>query len=164
MPDLKWLDSYSGQTINELLALEGECRIDSLVLAFEEALDQKAARNGGGSLTSEERVVLAIEALEREVNDGGYRLFFENSTREFVPIIVQALERIGCARTAEITQRAIDALHLPMLTVEAVEAAIGGRESDEELNRCDESYYKEGEDIAGNLFAFIKTNKSAIAL
>ena len=24
MPDLKWLDSFSGQTINELLALEGE--------------------------------------------------------------------------------------------------------------------------------------------
>ena len=51
MPDLKWLDSYSGQTINELLALEGECRIDSLVLAFEEALDQKAARNRDGSLS-----------------------------------------------------------------------------------------------------------------
>jgi hypothetical protein len=41
MPDLKWLDSYSGQTADQLLALEGEYRIDSLVLAFEQALDQK---------------------------------------------------------------------------------------------------------------------------
>ena len=110
MPDLKWLDGYSGQTTGQLLALERECRIDSLVLAFDDALDQKTARNGEGSLSREERVILAIEALEREVNNGGYRLFFENSSRQFAPIIVQALARIGCARVAEITQRAIDAL------------------------------------------------------
>jgi hypothetical protein len=95
MPDLKWLDGYSGQTTNELLVLEGGCRIDSLVLVFEEALNQKVARNGDGGLTTEERVVLAIEALEREVNNGGYRLFF-------VPIIVQALERIERARSKQL--------------------------------------------------------------
>jgi hypothetical protein len=27
MSDLKWLDGYSGQTLGQLLALEGECRI-----------------------------------------------------------------------------------------------------------------------------------------
>src|SRR5215472_14129753 len=116
MADLKWLDGYSGQTIDQLVALEGEYRIDSLVTAFHEALDQKAARDGEESLSGEERVVLAIEALEREVNNGGFRQFFENSSQEYAPMIVQALERIGCARTAAITQEAIDALHLPELT------------------------------------------------
>jgi hypothetical protein len=38
MYDLKWLEGYSGQTTEELIALEGEYRIDSLVLAFEQAL------------------------------------------------------------------------------------------------------------------------------
>jgi hypothetical protein len=46
MPDLNWLDEYSGQTVDELLALEGEYRLDSLVLAFEQALDQKTERAG----------------------------------------------------------------------------------------------------------------------
>ena len=167
MPDLKWLDGYSGQSVDELLALEGEYRIDSLVVAFDQALDQKAARDGDDSLSGEERVIVAIQALESEVNNGGYRQFFQNSSREFTPIIVQALERIRCARTAEITQRAIDALHLPMLTVDAIEAALESDDSDEELNRCDEAYFKagqEGEDIEGNLFAFIKNNKAVIAL
>ncbi|HWJ39890.1 MAG TPA: DUF4375 domain-containing protein, partial [Candidatus Limnocylindrales bacterium] len=124
MSDLPFLKNYSGQTVEQLLSLEGEYRIDSLVGAFEEALLKRASREGDLAISDEERVILAVEALEREVNNGGYRLFFQNSTREFAPIIVQALVRIGCPKTAGITQRAIDALHLPTLTVEAIEAAM----------------------------------------
>jgi len=75
MPELKRLDGYAGQTLEQILALEGEYRVDSLVLVFEQALDQKAARAGVQSLTKEERVLLAVEALEREVNNGGYGQF-----------------------------------------------------------------------------------------
>src|SRR5437879_4032538 len=107
MQDLQWLDGYSGETIDELIALEGKYRTDSLVLAFEQAMDQKAARVGQDKLTLEERVILAIEALEREVNNGGYDQFFVNLSREYAPIIVDALRRIGCPRTAEITQKAL---------------------------------------------------------
>jgi Domain of unknown function (DUF4375) len=98
----------------------------SLVLAFEQAIDQKAVRDGEGGLSVEERIILAIEALEREVNNGGYHQFFVNSSRGFAPMIVQALVRIGCPRTAEITQRAIDAFHLPSLSAEAIDAAVAG--------------------------------------
>jgi hypothetical protein len=166
MSDLKFLKEYSGQTVEQLLSLEGEYRIGSLVLAFEQALDQRMAREGRDSLSlgAEEQVILAIEALEREVNNGGYSLFFENSTREFAPIIVQALVRIGCPKTAEITQRAIDALHLPILSVEAIEATVADDKMYEDLNECDASYYEAGEDIAGQLFAFIKANKNTITL
>ena len=165
MPNLPFLKEYSGQTVEQLLSLEGEYRIDSLVGAFEEALLKRAFRDGDAALNDEERAILAVEALEREVNNGGYRLFFENSTREFAPIIVQALVRIGCPRTAEITQTAIDALHLPTLTIGAIEAAMeGDNVNEEDLNECDSFYYKGPENIAGQLFAFIKTNKNAITL
>jgi Domain of unknown function (DUF4375) len=161
----KWLHGYSGQNVDELLALETECRIDSLVVAFEQALDQKAARKGDDSLSDEERVIVAIEALEREVNNGGYHQFFANSSREFAPLIVLALIRIGCPVTAQITQRAFDALHLPSLSVEAIEAAIADDRADQEaLSECDDAYYQSGEDIAGQLFAFIKKNRDAIIL
>jgi Domain of unknown function (DUF4375) len=164
MSDLKFLKEYSGQTVEQLLSWEGAYRIDSLVGAFEEALDQRIARQGKGGLSAEEEIILAIEALEREVNNGGYSLFFENSSREFAPIIVQALVRIGCPRTAEITQRAIDALHLPTLSVEAIDATVADDKMYEDLNECDKSYYEGPEDIACQLFAFIKTNKDAITL
>ena len=37
-----WFEGYQDQTTDELLALEGRYRIDSLVVAFEEALQRKA--------------------------------------------------------------------------------------------------------------------------
>jgi len=165
MSDLPFLQNYSGQTVDQLLSLEGAYRIDSLVLIFEEALLKKSFRDGDLSVSDEERVILAVEALEREVNNGGYSLFFENSTREFAPFIVRALVRIGCPKTAEITQRAIDALHLPILNVEAIEAAMAAdKVSEDDLNECDQSYYEGTEDIAGQLFSFIKKNKNSIKL
>ena len=53
MSDLKLLSDYSGQTVEQLLSLEGEYRIDSLVLAFEQAVDQKAAREGASAVNVE---------------------------------------------------------------------------------------------------------------
>ncbi len=165
MSELKWLKEYSGQTVDELLSLEGEYRIDSLVVAFQQAIDQKAALDGDDALSAEERIILAVEALETEVNNGGYTQFFLNASQKNAPTIVAALVRIGCPITAEITQRAIDALHLPSLTGETIEAAMADDEMNEDdLNECDGSYYNSGEDIAGQLFAFVKKNKDAIRL
>lgn len=161
---LAWLDGYSGQTVEELLALEGKYRIDSLVLAFEQAIRQKEDHDESRSLTVEEHTVLAVEALEREVNDGGYDQFFRNSSKLFTSTIVDALQRIGCEKTATITQRAIEALGIPNLTVEAIGTAMA---TDDEhrlakLGRCNDSYYKCAEPIEQRLFAFIRMNKVGI--
>jgi hypothetical protein len=121
MYDLKWLEGYSGQTTEELIDLEGEYRTDSLVLAFEQALDQKAARVGLEGLTEEERVVLAIETIEREVNNGGYGQLFTNSS-EYTPLFVSALHDIGCPEVAELTEQAIAALGIEgPITTEAID-------------------------------------------
>jgi Domain of unknown function (DUF4375) len=165
--NLSWLDGYSGQSIEELLALEGKYRIDSLVLAFEAGIRQKLKCHERQALTDEERIVLAVEALEREVNNGGYDQFFTNSS-QFVPTIVDSLQRIGCKRTAMITQRAIKVLGISDLTAEAIDTAIVSDDDDEQrlakLNRCDEAYHKNAEPIAERLFAFIKANKAGISL
>ena len=163
-PGPKWLDGYSGESAERLLSLEGSYRTDSLVLAFEQAIGQKAERDGMQSLTDEERIVLAVEALEREVNNGGYDQFFVNSSREFALIIVGALERIGCKKTANITQKAIKALGISDLRSDAIEAIICTRDEGRrtKLNHCDDAYYKNAEPIAERLFAFIKANRASI--
>lgn len=61
MGEAKGLEGYSGQTTDELIALEGEFRTDSLVLAFEQAIMAK------DELTDEERVVLADEIASVDV-------------------------------------------------------------------------------------------------
>jgi hypothetical protein len=162
----KWLEHYSGQTVEQLISLEGEYRVDSLVVAFEEALAKKAEREGDASLTSEERTILAVEALEREVNNGGYGQFFINHSVAFVPDVVVALRNIGCIATARTTQEAIDALGVSELTPAIIEAALDREDEarDDKLEHCDEIYFEGNENIEGKLFAFIKSNRKAIRL
>jgi Domain of unknown function (DUF4375) len=157
-----WLDGYNGETTEELLALEDSHRIDSLVLAFEEAIQRKE-----GPISKEERYVLAVEGLEREVNNGGYEQFFINSSREFVDVIEEALLATGSPMTAAVTKDAIGALGLgEALTPEqAEERALSGDEAlREALGACDGRYYESGEDIAGNLFVWIKSNRTRVRL
>jgi Domain of unknown function (DUF4375) len=164
----KWFDGYSGQSTDELLALESEYRIDSVVLAFEQAILEKSASVGLSELNEAERTVLAVEALEREVNNGGYHQFFLNSA-EHASSIVAALERIDCPNTAKISQAAIAhlGLHQPF-TTEQVQTALD-QDTDGNLidflsDRCDQPYYNSGEPIADRLFAYIRAKGHAIKL
>ena len=158
----KWLDAYSGQTTERLLALESEYRIDSLVLAFEQAIQHKAASR---PISKEERYVLAVEALEREVNNGGYSQFFLNSSHEFVDVIGEALVAIGCPKTAALTRRAIAALGIPDgVTGEKAEAVVLAEDEAvrDALQACDTGYYENDEPIADRLFAWIRSNKASV--
>ena len=167
MTDLEWLDSYTGQSTGELLALEGQYRTDSIAVAFEGALLQKAARLGVSALSSEEKVILAIEALEREVNNGGYHQFFANPSCEFAPIIVDALQRIVCPSALEITAGALEALGVAEpLTGDAVwAAAMNASESLlDVLDAFDARYYGEVGDLSAPLLAFIRRHRESIVL
>ena len=160
--DLPFLDSYAGQSTGELIDLERSYRVDSIVLAFEEALQRK--RN----LTQQEKVVLSVEALEREVNNGGFSQFFCNSSREFAADIGGALVDIGCPKTAALTQSAMSilAVDVSMTSDEIEDAACDASEvQDEKLGELDAIYYQgEEEPIADKLFEFIKRNRSSITI
>ena len=164
MKELLWLDEYKGESVDELIALAGKYRTASLVLAFEQAMDQKVARVGEDKLTIEERIILAIEALEREVNNGGYSQFFFNSSRAYAPIIVDALQRIHCPVAAKITQKALQIIQQASLTDEEIEN--GTWEENEVIKdargECDSLVFECEDNIEENLFAFIIANRSRI--
>jgi len=161
---LPWLD-YSGQTTPELLACKSSHRIDSLLCAFEEGIQAKLKVPGNGDLTDDEDLVLAVMALDREVNNGGYHQFFLNSSCHFVPLILDYLNRLDCPATVAITRKAIAALELPELSAEAAAATIRtpNRRRNEILDACDREFYQLNE-IAPALFAFIETHADRIQL
>jgi hypothetical protein len=144
----RFLEGYGGQTTDQLIALESECRIDSLVLAFEDGIQMKGIQVP--DITPQERYVLAVEGLEREVNNGGYSQFFFNSSNEFADVIEEALLAIGCPKVAAITRDAI--------------AARGRAGEEEALSACDDRYYACDEPIADRLFEWIKENRASIRL
>jgi len=159
-----YLSEYAGQSIDELIALEGEYRLDSLVLAVEQAIGAKAWREGDAALSDAEGVVLAIRALQREMSNGGYWQFFVSSAREFVPWIVAALGRIGCPATAGATARAMEAYGVTdSMTAEEVAAAVQDREISEQ-QALNMAYFGSGEDLTAHLFEFIKANRGTIRI
>lgn len=160
--DAPFLKSYDGQSTDELIALEGKFRTDSIVLAFEAALDGKE------KLTTAERAILAVEAIEREVNNGGFNQFFVNSSGELSPYVVESLNLIGCPKTAELFQKALDLLGVKdLFDSDALEDAACEADDDlmERFNALDETYYAGAEEpIAIKLFEFIKRSKNEISL
>ncbi len=54
-----------------------------------------------------QRVFSSIWAVESEVNNGGFSQYFQNSSAETAPFIVEALSTIGAPGTAEICSRTI---------------------------------------------------------
>lgn len=158
--------AYSGETTNELLGYPAQEQREALVRAFEEGLLRKATRTAERALSTEERTILAVRALDRAVNNGGYHQFFCNSSKRFAPEIVQSLSRIGCRRTAKITQRAIKALRAAPLTVAGIEAAMRktNEERDRELERCDECFYRSPQGISRRLYAFVKSKRKRVRL
>jgi hypothetical protein len=166
--ELKWLDAYSGQSVDDLIACASQYRIDSIVLAFEEALQQMAERIGLSQLNEAELTILAVEALEREVNNGGYHQFFLN-TPEYAAIIVAALKRIDCPKTASTSVSAISLLGLRQpVTASQVEAALArdrsGKLIEILIDKCDRLYDESGEPIADRLFAYERTHRRSIRL
>jgi hypothetical protein len=159
----EFLASYNGQSIQELIAMKHTHRIDSLVLAAEQALYDKPR----SELSEPERVVLAVEAMEREVNNGGYHQFFTNSSHVHTDFIVRALELINCPKVAAITGDAIARLQLPEQyqaeNVESVAMELSDEER-EKLGECDSRYYENDENIAENLFAYIEQHQHEIRI
>lgn len=171
MDSLKGLVEFTGQTTDELLALEGIHRTDMIVMAFQAALEQKADSLGLAALTDEERVVLAVERLQQQVNMGGYNSYFFNSSGRYAPIVVEALTRIGAKRVAAITRSAIKALGIDgELTPEKVRDACYSEDEkrqekiDKKHMACDERFFEASEDLSVPLLAFIKKNRSCITL
>ena len=166
LSELEWFDGYNGESTEALLALEGKYRTDSLVVAFDQALQQKEFHKGADSLTEEELVVLAIEALENEVNNGGYDQLFRNSP-EYAHLIVTAFEQIGCDDVATLTEEALTKLGIKgPISQSAVEQAMDTDDSarDDALVACDERYFEIAGDLAGPLLELIKKHKDKIKI
>jgi hypothetical protein len=162
-----FLNNYDGQTVDELIQLQQSHRIDSLVLTFESALE--ARRDAGEKLNETELTILAVEAFEREVNNGGFSQFFYNSSAEYAPIIVASLNNIGCLKLADLAQKAIDTLAIDSLDQDTIENRMDPDDKalEEALGELDEIYFngdKDNEVPGYALFEYIKAHRENIKL
>src|SRR4051812_38130874 len=142
--------------------MAGTHRVDSVILAIEEALQRKPVNE----LSAAERTVLAVEALEREVNNGGYNQFFLNEPA-FAREVADSLDRIGCADTARISRDAVAVLGIqPQWTIDQIRdaAADSTDEQDARLGELDDEFFAYPDRIEDRLLSHIRQNAAEISL
>jgi hypothetical protein len=115
--------------------------------------------------------VLAVEEMEREVNNGGFSQFFTNSSARFASVIAPSLKLIDCPKSAEICTSAVATLSLPATFDEEVVRAAAENLDDEHLERLnalDAEYFSndEGADegIARKLFEYVEAHQGEIRI
>jgi hypothetical protein len=161
----KFLESYGGQTVQQLIAMEEAYRTDSLVLAFEQALQAKAEKKK--TLSQAEQDVLAIEAMEREVNNGGFHQFMLNDSHVYASALPDALRRIGCPKASAIAADALRRLEITgPVTPAKIKNALKtfGESAASRFAETDRLYFANKEAIADQLFDYIKANARHIDL
>ncbi len=143
LADLGWLDGYEGQAIDELLAFTGKEDTVVLLQTIEQAIQAKLSQNPM-SVNGVEATILALMALEREVNDGGFDQFFRNSSGRYAFGITDCVVRIGCKETTKVVRRAVKALGLRDWSVKGLQEkmATDNLRRETTWQACDEAFWK----------------------
>lgn len=113
-------------------------------------------------LSHAERVFYVCQALEMEVNSGGFQTFFENFWGCFSNEIVSAFQEIGASRVASLCQDALDVIGFDIPEdedergdlLESMEDRI-----EEPLGALDDKFYEYEENLADLNYRYVMANK-----
>ena len=115
-----------------------------------------------------QKVFSAIWAAESEINNGGFAQYFQNSSCETAPFVVEAFEAIGAPRTADICRRAVAVAFpdgLPS-TPDAISAAAADftDETTEQLEGLDTEFIQYPHNLTDLLFTFVSKHPEEFGL
>jgi hypothetical protein len=114
-------------------------------------------------LTEEQKQFYYNQCLEREVNIGGFSLYFVNSSGGFAQQTVQSLRAIGANNTANIVQKAIDQFpykNVPENRIERQEVWETIQETAHPIwEELDQMFYKYEDDLNTLNLEFVKKHK-----
>ena len=113
-------------------------------------------------LSEEEKTIVYIEELEREVNNGGFSQFFYNSSGDFSEKTILALRNIGSIKFLRLVETAIARFpgsFVPRNRTERVEKLEEIEDDDSSVwDDLDEAFYKYEEDIYELMRSYILDN------
>ena len=92
-------------TIDDVLAKEDGTQF---AIALSDLVFPRCDRDGFAALTPAEKVAYCVDALEREVNNGGFDQFFWNSSGDTAHETHAALLEIGAGEAAALLREAIE--------------------------------------------------------
>lgn len=139
---------------------------NDFVIALTEHLDNKTQYGEDMSVLSEaERIFYITQALETEVNNGGFSQFFYNSSGDFSNELVSAFTAIGANTTASICQRAVAAFgqDIPVDRDEREEllTELESKGIDKIWEECDDAFYAYDDNLNELNYKFVMKHKGS---
>ena len=97
-----------GTTIRKVLEHRGKAEDWELLSNIAAILMDKEDQHGSESLRTPERYLAAIDAMIRQVNNGGWDQFFTDSSGAFAYDLVPALEAVGSSEFKATAHKAVE--------------------------------------------------------
>jgi len=164
----EWFENEGNLGVAEIVKLEGSFLAASLVAAVDAVLAAKSKT--GAAMNEAQSTVLAVEALEREVNNGGFAKFFGSSSWNHVPFLVKSLERVGSREAVRLAKEAVALLKIPAAAHDdpaalfsCIQASLARHEVEIRLNDLDSDFYVLEEDLPKLVWNYVKKNVQALA-
>lgn len=105
LTDLGWIDGYEGESADDILAFSDSENAYNVLCVLEEAIERHW-KERPGMRTGIENTIVAVMALIREVNNGGFDQFYRNSSKRWSFFVRSALLHIDRKDAAKIAARA----------------------------------------------------------
>lgn len=151
-----------GASVAEVMAHRSEAEDYELCADIGFILLEKEEQRGLSAFSAPERYVYAVQALSREVNNGGFEQFFYNSSGQLAFDVVPALVAMGSKENLSIATQALERFGKP----ESLSDASRWEHLDK-ITRSgetrlwddlDEAFYENPEDIEGMILGYIESH------
>ncbi|WP_131248763.1 DMP19 family protein [Aquimarina atlantica] len=157
-----YCNSQSKFDLEKVLKIE---RSDMIVVKIDSYLNEKCEYGQKiDRLNEPQKVLLIVENLEREINNGGFNQFYWNSSGDYANETIDALIKIGAKKTAEIVKKANSKFKNGIVpkdrTERQNELELIQEKAEESWNDCDSDFYKYEENITELLISYVLRNKS----
>jgi hypothetical protein len=157
-----------GTTTDEILSHENDAKKPDVLGALLWRLGQKTKKRGWDNLNDTERRLIAVDAMNGEVLDGGFKQYFSTGLGSDAPVALAGLKEMGATGLAEIMARALGQFpgnqpppdykqrNAVMDKIEATATPV--------WQKCDDAFYGQKEDLNALELAYAKKKRTDIVL
>ena len=140
--------------------------MDQRLLKLADSPDSWFWRIDPGALSPPERVFRSVWELEAEINNGGFRQYFSNSSGSLVLDAADALRAIGAATMSGIVERAIESVGQDVFWSDdgvrkAALAALDSR-AVAKLGECDQVFLAYSDNLTALLYKYVSEHREEI--
>jgi hypothetical protein len=160
--------SSLGTTTAEILSHENGTNQDRVIGALLWRLGQKSEQRGWDNLSDTERRLIAVDAMNEEVLDGGFHQYFSTDLGNDAQIALAGLKEMGSTNFAKIVERAMAQFPngKPPTDSDQRDTVMAQIENTAKpaWQKCDSDYYDSKEDLEALELAYAKMKKAEIVL